>query len=73
MKAATASDFAERVNRLAGPDHAIFFVRADGYRTLEGTCGAVSDQLASFRDRTLVLPRGNLLESAALERFATIR
>jgi mannosyltransferase len=71
MKAATASDFAERVNRLAGPDHAIFFVRADGYRTLEGACASVSDQLASFRDRTLVLPRKGLLESAALERFST--
>ena len=73
MKAATASDFAERVNRLAGPDHAIFFVRADGYRTLEGTCVAISDQLASFRDRTQVLPRKSVLESAALERFSTIR
>ena len=73
MKAATASDFAERVNRLAGPDHAVFFVRADGYRTLEGACAAVSDQLASFRDRTQVLPRKSLLESAALERFSTTR
>jgi hypothetical protein len=73
MKAATASDFAERVNRLAGPDHAIFFVRADGYRTLEGACTAVSDQLASFRDRTQVLPRKSQLESAALERFSTTR
>ena len=73
MKAATASDFAERVNRLAGPDHAIFFVRADGYRTLEGACASISDQLASFRDRTQVLPRKSLLESAALERFSTTR
>jgi mannosyltransferase len=71
MKKASASDFATQVDELAGPDASIYFVRADGYRLLEGTCAAVSDQLASLRDRTFQVARQQVVEGATLERFST--
>ncbi len=73
MQRASSADFARQVDRLAGPYNAIYFVRADGYRLLETTCGAASDQLASVRERTFQLARRQLLEGATLERFSTIR
>jgi hypothetical protein len=71
MKKASPSDFAAQVDDLAGPDASIYFVRADGYRLLEGTCAAVSDQLASLRDRTFQIGRQQVVEGATLERFST--
>ncbi len=73
MKRASASDFATQVDKLAGPDASIYFVRADGYRLLEGTCASVSDQLASIRDRTFQIGRRQVVEGATLERFSTSR
>ena len=73
MQRANSSDFARAVDRLAGPYGAIYFVRADGYRLLEHTCAATSDQLAAVRERTLQLARQSLLEGATLERFSTVR
>jgi hypothetical protein len=73
MKRASASDFATEVDRLAGPDASIYFVRADGYRLLEGTCASVSDQLASIRDRTFQIGRREVIEGGTLERFSTSR
>ncbi len=72
MEHASAADFATQVDELAGPDSSIYFVEADGYRTLETTCGAISDQLASLRDRTPQISRaGSVIEGASLERFST--
>jgi 4-amino-4-deoxy-L-arabinose transferase-like glycosyltransferase len=71
MQRASAADFATQVDKLAGPDASIYFVRADGYRTLETTCGAISDQLASLRDRTLQIGRRQVVEGSTLERFST--
>jgi hypothetical protein len=71
MKAASASDFATQVDDLAGPDASIYYVRADGYRTLETTCASVSDQLASLRDRTFQVGRRQVVEGGTLERFST--
>jgi mannosyltransferase len=71
MSHAAGATFAEQVNNLAGPDHAVFLVRADGYRTLENTCKAVSDQLASFRDQTTLASKAPVLEGAMLIRFST--
>ena len=73
MRRASASDFATQVDRLAGPDASIYFVRADGYRLLEGTCASVSDQLASIRDRTFQVGRREVIEGSTLERFSTSR
>ena len=73
MQRASSADFAQQVNRLAGPYGAIYLVRADGYRLLERTCAAVSDQLAAIRERTFEVPRRALLEGADLERFSTLR
>lgn len=70
MQRASGAQFAAQVNELAGPDHAILFVRADGYRFLEGSCALISDQLASVRDRTVHVERQRLLEGATLERFS---
>jgi hypothetical protein len=71
MKKASASDFATQVDELAGPDASIYYVRADGYRTLETTCASVSDQLASLRDRTFQVGRRQVVEGGTLERFST--
>ena len=71
MKKASASDFATQVDELAGPDASIYYVRADGYRTLESTCASVSDQLASLRDRTPQVGRRQVVEGGTLERFST--
>jgi hypothetical protein len=71
MKSASASDFAQQVDELAGPDASIYFVRADGYRTLETTCASISDQLASLRDRTFQVGRRQVIEGSTLERFST--
>ncbi|HSP37965.1 MAG TPA: glycosyltransferase family 39 protein [Frankiaceae bacterium] len=71
MKKASASDFATQVDELAGPDASIYYVRADGYRTLESTCASVSDQLASLRDRTFQVGRRQVVEGGTLERFST--
>nr|WP_157475775.1 glycosyltransferase family 39 protein [Parafrankia sp. EUN1f] len=73
MKRANGTAFAAEVNELAGPDHAVLLVRADGYRFLEGACAVVSDQLAALRDRALQVEKRNLYEGAALERFSTLR
>jgi mannosyltransferase len=54
-----------------GPSLSIYFVRADGYRTLETTCGSISDQLAALRDRTFQVSRRQVVEGATLERFST--
>jgi mannosyltransferase len=71
MTNASGAAFAETINRMAGPDHAIFLVRADGYRTLGNACSSISDQLASFRDQTLIMPKRSLLEGASLFRYST--
>lgn len=71
MEKASASDFAIQVDELAGPDSSIYFVRADGYRTLESTCASISDQLASLRDRTFQVGRREVIEGGTLERFST--
>ena len=71
MEHASGAAFAEKVNRMAGPNHAIFLVRADGYRTLGNACSSISDQLASFRDQTLLMPKQSLLEGASLYRYST--
>lgn len=72
MERASATDFATQVDELAGRDASIYFVRADGYRTLEGTCGAISDQLTSLRDRTVQVGRADdVIEGGTLERFST--
>jgi mannosyltransferase len=73
MKQASGADFAAQVDELAGPDASIYYVRADGYRTLESTCASISDQLASFRDRTFQVARGAVVEGGTLERFSTSR
>ncbi len=84
MRRASGADFAARVNTMAGPGHAVFLVRADGYKTLEGACAVVSDQLAALRDRTLQVDRrivyegavtqgGKLVRDDPLERFSTLR
>jgi hypothetical protein len=73
MRRASGADFAARVNTMAGPGHAVFLVRADGYKTLEGACAVVSDQLAALRDRTLQVDRRMVYEGAVLERFSTLR
>jgi hypothetical protein len=73
MQRASAADFATEVNTLAGPDHAVLLVRADGYRFLEGTCALLSDQLATLRDRTVQVDRRDLFEGATLDRFSTLR
>jgi len=73
MEQASGAQFAAEVNTMAGPDHAIFLVRADGYRTLEGACAVLSDQLAVLRDRTVQVEKSNLFEGASLERFSTLR
>jgi hypothetical protein len=73
MKKASGADFAAQVDELAGPDASIYYVRADGYRTLESTCASISDQLASFRDRTFQVARGAVVEGGTLERFSTSR
>ncbi|AEH09667.1 MULTISPECIES: glycosyltransferase family 39 protein [Protofrankia] len=73
MRRASGADFAARVNTMAGPGHAVFLVRADGYKTLEGACAVVSDQLAALRDRTFQVDRRMVYEGASLERFSTLR
>jgi hypothetical protein len=73
MQHANANDFARQLNEMAGPDHAIFLVRADGYKFLESSCGLISEQLAVSRDRTGLVNRGPQLEGASLERFSTLR
>ncbi|WP_250279119.1 glycosyltransferase family 39 protein [Frankia sp. Cppng1_Ct_nod] len=73
MRRASGADFAARVNTMAGPGHAVFLVRADGYKTLEGACAVVSDQLAVLRDRTVQVDRRRVFEGASLERFSTLR
>jgi hypothetical protein len=73
MQRASGADFAAEVNALAGPDHAVLLVRADGYRFLEGTCALLSDQLATLRDRTVQVDRRDLYEGATLDRFSTLR
>ncbi|WP_347177254.1 glycosyltransferase family 39 protein [Parafrankia sp. EAN1pec] len=73
MKRANGAAFAAEVNDLAGPDHAVLLVRADGYRFLEGACAVLSDQLASLRDRALQVEKRDLYEGASLERFSTLR
>ena len=42
-----------------------------GYRTLGNSCSSISDQLASFRDQTLIMPKRSLLEGAMLLRYST--
>jgi hypothetical protein len=71
MQRASASDFAGRVDTMAGAGGSIYFVRADGYRTLETTCASISDQLASLRDRTFQIGRREVIEGSTLERFST--
>ncbi|MCL9758986.1 glycosyltransferase family 39 protein [Frankia sp. AiPa1] len=73
MRRANGTTFAAEVNRLAGPDHAVLLVRADGYRFLEGACAVVSDQLATMRDRQIQVYQRDLYEGASLERFSTLR
>jgi hypothetical protein len=73
MKSANGADFAAKINSLAGPNHAIFLVRADGYKTLEGSCAVISDQLAALRDRTVQVTKRDLYEGASLERFSTLQ
>ena len=71
MEHASGAAFAEQINRMAGPDHAIFLVRADGYRTLGNACASISDQLASFRDQTLIMAKRRVFEGAMLFRYST--
>ncbi len=73
MQRANGTAFAAEVNELAGPDHAVLLVRADGYRFLEGACAVLSDQLATLRDRTVQVEPRDLYEGASLERFSTLR
>ncbi len=74
MSHASATDFARRVDRLAGPNSSIYLVRADGYRTLGDSCAEVSDQLAALgRDPIVQVGRPHLLESSLLVRFSTKR
>ncbi|MCK9925168.1 glycosyltransferase family 39 protein [Frankia sp. AgPm24] len=73
MRHANGTAFAAEVNELAGPDHAVLLVRADGYRFLEGACAVLSDQLATLRDRTVQVYQRDLYEGASLERFSTLR
>jgi len=73
MQQANGDDFANYVHTLAGPNHAIFLVKADGYRFLEGSCSLVSEQLNVRRDRSVVVNKKPLYEGAWLERFSTLR
>jgi hypothetical protein len=71
VQRASGAAFAAKVNALAGPRSAILFVRADGYKFLEGSCALISDQLASRRDRTVQVEGRHLYEGVTLERFST--
>ncbi|OHV50370.1 glycosyltransferase family 39 protein [Pseudofrankia sp. BMG5.36] len=73
MQQANSDEFARSLNTLAGPDHAIFLVGADGYRFLEGSCSLVSEQLGVRRDRSVLVNKKPLYEGAWLERFTTLR
>nr|MDT0663668.1 hypothetical protein [Micromonospora sp. DSM 115978] len=70
MQQASGAEFAATVHAMAGPENAVLFVRADGYRFLEGSCALISDQLASVRDRVVHVERRRLYEGATLERFS---
>jgi hypothetical protein len=72
MQRANGDEFARQVHEMAGPNHAILLVKADGYRFLEGACSLVSEQLGARRDRTVELEKRPLYEGAWLERFATL-
>jgi hypothetical protein len=71
MQHANAADFARQLDQLAGPDHAIFLVHADGYRFLESSCTLIAEQLGVNRDGTNLVTKANLFEGAGLERFST--
>jgi len=73
MQNANGVDFARRMNAIAGPDHAIFLVKADGYRFLETSCSLISEQLGVDRTPSTVVYKRSLLEGAGLERFGTLR
>ncbi|OHV35347.1 MULTISPECIES: glycosyltransferase family 39 protein [Pseudofrankia] len=73
MQQANGDDFARYLDTLAGPSHAIFLVKADGYRFLEGSCSLVSEQLNVRRDRSVAVNKKPLYEGAWLERFTTLR
>jgi hypothetical protein len=73
MQRANGADFAQQMNTVAGPDHAIFLVKADGYRFLESSCSLVSEQLGVVRDGSVLVTKLPLFEGAGLERFSTLR
>ncbi|WP_232304072.1 glycosyltransferase family 39 protein [Pseudofrankia sp. DC12] len=73
MQRANGADFARQMNTVAGPDHAIFLVKADGYRFLEQSCSLISEQLGVVRDGSPVVSKLPLFEGAGLERFSTLR
>ncbi|MBX6391092.1 MAG: glycosyltransferase family 39 protein, partial [Frankia sp.] len=73
MRNANGDEFARQLHELAGPDNAIFLVKADGYRFLEGTCSLISEQLGARRDRSVIVDKRDLYEGAWLERFSTLR
>jgi mannosyltransferase len=74
MKAASATAFAQDLDKMAGPDGSIYLVSADGYRTLGDDCSEVADQLSALgRDPVVQVGRRSLLESGTLTRFSTKR
>ncbi|WP_307874901.1 glycosyltransferase family 39 protein [Frankia nepalensis] len=73
MQRASGDEFARELHELAGPNQAIFLVKADGYRFLEGACSLVSEQLNIRRDRSVEVNKRPLYEGAWLERFGTLR
>ncbi|MBL7494154.1 glycosyltransferase family 39 protein [Frankia sp. AgB1.9] len=73
MQRANGADFARQMNTVAGPDHAIFLVKADGYKFLESSCSLVSEQLGVVRDGSVLVTKLPLFEGAGLERFSTLR
>ena len=73
MQQTNGDEFARYLHTLAGPNHAIFLVKADGYRFLEASCSLVSEQLNVRRDRSVLVYKKPLYEGANLERFTTLR
>jgi hypothetical protein len=73
MQNANGADFAHQLTTIAGPDHAVFLVKADGYRFLESSCSLISEQLGVDRDRSVLVNKLPLFEGAELERFSTLR
>ncbi|HUF32503.1 MAG TPA: glycosyltransferase family 39 protein [Acidimicrobiales bacterium] len=69
MAEADTAAFAAEVDELAG-DRTVWLVWSGGYRTLEGTCEALTNDLAVLRpDRTVMVESGEQFEHAWLFRF----